>query len=46
MGVTEQIMKEDCNEVCYASRTIEKGNESNVDTGVSVDNAEGRIYII
>ena len=30
-------MKEVCNEDCYASRIIEKGNESVVDTGVSVD---------
>ena len=31
------ITKEVCNEVCYASRIIEKGNESVIDTGVSVD---------
>ena len=36
-GVAEQIMKEACNKVCYVSRIIEKGNESDVDTGVSVD---------
>ena len=36
-GVGEQIMKEACNEVCYVSRILEKGNESDVDTGVSVD---------
>ena len=30
-------MKEACNEVCYVSRIIEKGNESDVDTGVLVD---------
>ena len=33
----EQIMKEACNEVCYVSRIIVKGNESDVDTGVPVD---------
>ena len=36
-GFGEQIMKEACNEVCCVSRIIEKGNESDVDTGVSVD---------
>ena len=36
-GVGDQIMKEACNEVCYVSRIIEKGTESVVDTGVSVD---------
>ena len=36
-GVGEQIMKEAGNEVCYASRIIEKGNESDVDISVSVD---------
>ena len=36
-GVGEQIIKEACNEVCYVNRIIEKGNESNVDTGVSFD---------
>ena len=36
-GVGEQIMKEACNEVCYVSIIIEKGNESDVDTGVPVD---------
>ena len=32
----EQIMKEACNEV-YVNRIIENGNESDVDTDVSVD---------
>ena len=36
-GLGEQIMKEACNEVCHMSRIIEKGNERDVDTGVSVD---------
>ena len=31
------VMKEACNEVCYVSRIIEKGNESVVETSVSVN---------
>ena len=36
-GVGGEITEEACNEVCYVSRIIEKRNESDVDTGVSVD---------